>query len=469
MGVSFDLSTDEAHYALYGFFPALSYFDHPPLVGWIQIPFIQLFAGQPPDWAMRVVPMLCHAATLVLLTQFSAIHFGEQAARWTALVIALSPLPHMLGAAQVPDSLLILWAAALLRITDSMCRSQRPVLGQWIGLGLVLGLAGLSKYTAVFFVPAIMLALLMAHGPRLLLGTGPWLAAIIATALISPVIFWNAQHDWVSFVYQGNHGAGKQNWEIYRVLQQLVLQIVVYGPLLTLWPLFLYKNPVAQPSTAAARNRILLMALPVIGLMLFLAGRSNALPHWTASAWLLLAPLAGLAISQQEDKIRGKISRIVAALQAFLCFGLVGWMLSGGTPDPHGLKNPPADLYGWRAAGERAQALAKAHQVDHLAVQNWSIASRLAWYARPLPLHVLDTRFDQFDLWYGDLPRGANAIVIDWSSLAFEIPVGQGQFANCAHLEQHAVQRAGKTLAYFQFYRCENWGGLAAPKARLLP
>ncbi len=38
------LSVDEAHYLLYAYHPALSYFDHPPLVGWVQWPLVTLDA-----------------------------------------------------------------------------------------------------------------------------------------------------------------------------------------------------------------------------------------------------------------------------------------------------------------------------------------------------------------------------------------------------------------------------------------
>jgi len=40
MGFSTELSVDEAHYALYANHLAWSYFDHPPLVGWIQWPLV---------------------------------------------------------------------------------------------------------------------------------------------------------------------------------------------------------------------------------------------------------------------------------------------------------------------------------------------------------------------------------------------------------------------------------------------
>ena len=44
LGWVLGLSGDEAHYALYGANLALSYYDHPPLVGWIQAPLVALHA-----------------------------------------------------------------------------------------------------------------------------------------------------------------------------------------------------------------------------------------------------------------------------------------------------------------------------------------------------------------------------------------------------------------------------------------
>jgi hypothetical protein len=46
------LSPDEAHYAVYGSRPDWSYFDHPPLVGWIQWPALAL-GGAGIWWAMQ--------------------------------------------------------------------------------------------------------------------------------------------------------------------------------------------------------------------------------------------------------------------------------------------------------------------------------------------------------------------------------------------------------------------------------
>ena len=101
-----------------------------------------------------------------------------------------------------------------------------------------------------------------------------------------------------------------------------------------------------------------------------------------------------------------------------------------------------------------------------MGVQNWTLASRLGWYARPLPVYVLEDRFDQFDLWAGDLPAGGNTLLVDWSQLAYVVPMGEHGFADCTLLETQDVQRMGNTISTFRFYACHRWSG-QQPKPRL--
>ncbi|MDH5708302.1 MAG: hypothetical protein OEY75_04255, partial [Hylemonella sp.] len=102
--------------------------------------------------------------------------------------------------------------------------------------------------------------------------------------------------------------------------------------------------------------------------------------------------------------------------------------------------------------------------VARLAVQNWTLASRLAWYARPQPVHVLDPGFDQFSLWSGDLPIGADALLMDWTQMAYQLPVGSGMFESCAPLDSFTVQRLGRPVSGFVFYLCRDWGGQPQPQ-----
>jgi hypothetical protein len=120
-------------------------------------------------------------------------------------------------------------------------------------------------------------------------------------------------------------------------------------------------------------------------------------------------------------------------------------------------------LHGWERAGGRAKELAEQHQLPVLAVQNWTLASRLGWYARPMPVQVLDERFDQFDLWFGAMPQGGNALLVDWSYMAYALPLAPHGFSQCRWLETMPVERWGEPLGYFRFYACYGWIGTPQP------
>ena len=70
IGASIGLSVDEAHYLLYAAHPDWSYFDHPPLVGWVQWPLVALGA---PVWLLRALP-----GTLLLLSAWGVFHVATR-------------------------------------------------------------------------------------------------------------------------------------------------------------------------------------------------------------------------------------------------------------------------------------------------------------------------------------------------------------------------------------------------------
>jgi uncharacterized membrane protein len=79
----------------------------------------------------------------------------------------------------------------------------------WLAVGVAVGLALLSKYTALFFGVSILLWLaLVPNLRRWLLTPWPYLGGLAAFAVFSPVIFWNAQHGWVSLIKQLGRARG---------------------------------------------------------------------------------------------------------------------------------------------------------------------------------------------------------------------------------------------------------------------
>jgi hypothetical protein len=191
-----------------------------------------------------------------------------------------------------------------------------------------------------------------------------------------------------------------------------------------------------------------------------------------------LAPFAGLGLARSWDAGRHLAVRVLVFLQALACVALPAIMLSAGMPFMEGktasaeasdAPNPFADLHGWDAAGARAKLLAAQQGLDAVAVQNWTLASRIGWYARPLKVHVLEDRFDQFDLWAGKLAVGGSALLVDWSQLPYETPIGAHGFAQCTWLDKLEVSRWGYAVSRFDFYACSGWSGQPQPRLRSAP
>lgn len=471
LGAAMGLSVDEAHYLLYAVHPALSYFDHPPLVGWVQWPLV---ATDAPIAVLRLVPGLLWLGTVwgvyrLTLRMAAGQPGAQRAAGWAVGVLVLAPVLHVLGIGLLPDTLLMFLTVALMWQTlEVMQTSSQTRLKPWLLLGLGLGLAGLSKYTAVLAAVAVAVCLLRAHGWRILRNPRVWLALVMALALVVPVAWWNAQNQWISFTYQAQHSAGSA-WRWREVLRFLLVQLLAYGPLLC-WG-FLARRQAARE----VRGLWAFFAVP-FGVLALLSGGGSSLPHWTAPAWVALAPFAGMALARRWDAGRRRLVGLLALGQGLACVALLGLMLTAGQPvvsasaaEVAEQANPFADLYGWEAAGARARTLAEQQHLASVAVQNWTLASRLGWYARPLPVHVLEDRFDQFDLWAGDLPPGGSALLVDWSHMAYALPLAPHGFADCVWLDTQEVRRWGVPIASFRFYACHGWSGKPQPRLKLPP
>jgi 4-amino-4-deoxy-L-arabinose transferase-like glycosyltransferase len=498
------LSPDEAHYALYAAHLDWSYFDHPPLVGWLQWPFVQLGGA---DLLLRIVPMGCWVLTAVGLLRLCDALFPAHLARvggpvlgrraspqpgWSCgavavLLYALSPLQHLLGVALIPDTLMSLWTVLVMAVALALGRRLRADLvwvddrssgaaGQstrrlWGTLGLLLGLAALSKYTAVYLAFGSLAVLWRACGARLLRQPGFWCCAVIACLLAAPVLVWNAAHQWVSFAYQLHHAGGEQPWHFGRMAGFVALQWVLYGLLLGvgLWGALRRGAWRAPGARREAMFLGLAFGLPCLATVAVAAGRGSAMPYWTAFAWVALLPAAASGL-QSFRRRRVAVQRALqsaVAVQALLCVAAATALMTAGwqseVPQPGALgaprpaANPVADLYGWQLAAAHAAGLARQHHVSTLAVMNWSLASRIAWYARPWPVEVLAPHFDQFTLWFGAMQAGQSAVWVDWSMAAFASPVGPQGFAQCQRLDTLPVVHAGRQIAHFNFWLCRGW------------
>lgn len=459
VGAGAGLSVDEAHYALYGLYPDWSYFDHPPLIGWLQALVLMVSDS---TLALRVLPVLMFAASGVLMYRVALTLFPQRSP-WLGFVsVALLQsglMFQLIGMAMLPDTPLLLLGLLLLLVLHRIVTAGR--VQDWLLLGLLMGLSALSKYTAITLVLTVISALAFSGQWRQLRTPGPWLATLLAAVLLIPILYWNMQHDWISFRYQLQHGTGDMHWQLKQFVRSELAQMLAYGFAVVVLALM------ALPQAWRERQDTgvmlcLALGLPVLLLFGWNAGYVMTLPHWAALGWAALLPLAAHTLIRLWHR-RGMrfLVYVSAGYSLLLMLVLFAEMLSPRLPfdtDRH----PMRDLYGWQEAATQAARLhaEMAQQpgvAPQLFVSNWTHASRLAWYARPLSVIPLDQRYDQFDLWYGEVQQGSRGILVIPGEDTVPATGGQRQFARCEARDKLPIMSKGHVISTFSFFACDDY------------
>lgn len=455
------LSVDEAHYALYGLHLDWSYFDHPPMIGWLQAIALQFGDS---NLAMRAFPILLFAGTSWLLYRVTLILFSHETPWLGFISVALlhsGVMFQLLGMSMLPDTPLLLLGLLLLRVLHGVMIEGR--VRYWLWLGALLGLAALSKYTAITLVITVLLALVMSRQWRQLRSPWPWLAIFASALFILPILYWNFRHDWISFAYQLHHGTGKPSWELSRFLLSQAAQFLAYGP-----GLFVFGLIAIAASLPQRRNSgvwlCLSLALPLLLLFGWGGGYEMTLPHWTSLAWAGLTPLIAYWLHSHWQsrwvRVGVRASFVYSAVVIALVFSefISPWMPFKDN------ENPLRDLYGWAQAAQHAEQLRlqikdePAGGTPLLFTANWTYGSRLAWYARPTPVQIVDKRYDQFDVWFGSPLDGARGILVLWPEpQANPLTGGAGQFTACELRDRLPINLRGHLISTFSFYACHGF------------
>src|ERR1700688_4665451 len=194
------LTFDEAYYWMWSKHLAGGYYDHPPMVAYV-IRLGTLMAGDT-EFGVRLVSILLALPMSWAVYRTAAILFGGVRVAATATLLLNATLMAAVGTLIVtPDAPLLVASSFVLLCLAKVLETERGA--WWLAVGAAVGLALLSKYTALFFGPAILIWLVSV--PKLrrwLISPWPYLGGIIALAIFSPVILWNADHHWVSFIKQ---------------------------------------------------------------------------------------------------------------------------------------------------------------------------------------------------------------------------------------------------------------------------
>jgi 4-amino-4-deoxy-L-arabinose transferase-like glycosyltransferase len=335
----------------------LSYFDHPPLHQWIAH-FTALALGE--GAATRLPFVALFAATGWLTFALARRLFGARAGLVALFALNVSPFFFASpGGWVMPDGpLLLALAGAALALAALFfdTPSGRAVWGLWLAAGFWLGLAGLSKYSAALFVVGLVAFLALSPRQRhWFRHPAPYLAALLALAIVSPVFVWNERHFWASFAFQSERGSIEGPWHPLQVGAQILGEIALLSP----W-IFV---PLIRSLFAGARRafedekRLFLTCLALPAIVLFtltpLWG-ARGLPHWPMPGWFFVFPLMGAWVEQRAARYDFRRRAIVwAGLLGAVAILVVSQAATGWAtrlfPLPPGAVDPTLEMLDWSA------------------------------------------------------------------------------------------------------------------------
>ncbi len=453
---TFGLGTDEAHYVLYARFLDLSYFDHPPLVGWTHALFYYTLGTN--EFLARFPAIILFAVTSFLCYRLAFAVGGEKPALYATLALNGSFLLSGLGLMLLPESLLLPVVFALLFTVRRLERS--PDLRSYLLLGLFLGLAGLTKYTAVLFVPALVLYGVMRKRYDILFNPRMLLSAAAALVVILPVLIWNYQHDFVSIRFQFGHVAGEHAPRAAMFLKSLAAQFGAYSP-----PLFLVAFYGFYKAIRSRSETLLLAALlggSVLVFFLYSSLFKFALPHWAAVFYALFIPLGTVFLARDTTPLKRGILVFSIGFSVIVAVLLQAELGTKAFRFPD-YKSPFRGAYGLTDMLRRAnEILAKDPSPNKaLGVTNWTETSRTLYYNRPFGsrLFLIGDGEERYSRWLTDSPLGADILFLNSHFFSKDV----GRETQCRKVEdagQYDILLHGGKVDSFNFVWCRSFGGM---------
>lgn len=220
------LASDEAYYWVWSLKPALSYFDHPPMVSWL------LWLGHPFELlgsAVRWPAVLMGHGTLLIWGSLLKNELSENQLWCWLWLSLLTPLVGFGSLIVTPDlPLLFFWSLSFWIYRQAI---EKPTPFYYSALGLALGFGFLSKYHIVLIVPVLISHLFASKSfvhVRFSLLPFTILSGLLACG---PVLYWNYENGWRSFLFQLNHGFGRTEWQPDWTITYILGQLFLMGPL----------------------------------------------------------------------------------------------------------------------------------------------------------------------------------------------------------------------------------------------
>lgn len=302
VGATLGLGEDESYYWVWSKHLALSYYDHPPMIAYLIALSTHLFGDTP--FAVRFFNILMIPVTSILIYLIALnIYKKESIANGSVFLINIVPMFFLGSILTAPDMpMLFCYTLGLYLFVKIVYESKSYY---WYYLGLVTGLGLLSKYMILFLYLAVFLYLILDEKQRFWFKKPqPYIAFVLSLVMFTPVIIWNYQHQWVSFIFQFYSRHLHHANLLENVIRFLVPQLILITPLF-----FVALIIIVIKKFFSQQERLLLcFGLPPLIVFAIASIFSKSVPTWAIMSYV---PLFILFVANAQHYYKTKLLGIL--------------------------------------------------------------------------------------------------------------------------------------------------------------
>ncbi len=393
-----NLGNDESYYVTYAQQLQINYFDHPPMVGiWIKF-FTANLTLQDSLFFVRLGSLVgCALSSYFIYKTITAISTARAAFAGVFLYNLSFYASITAGLFIFPDTpQMVFWTAAMYFITQVL-KNDRKLL-PWIFFGACAGLSIMSKVHAVFLWGGVFLYALF-YKRSWFANKGFYISAIFTAVIISPILIWNIQNDFITFRFHGERVVvnEKSGFNFMGLLRETIGQLVINNPF-NIGLIILFFTNKYPSNTNNAIKVFKLIGIPLLIIIFLLSMFRTTLPHWSGPAYIALLPIAAIGLSEMSIAKFKLFTRSAFAYNIILIALIIAAVnFYPGTFSKErgvalGKTDISLDAYGWKEGGEKFAAIYKTRNPSSRApmvCNTWWGAHDQYYFARPLNIKMI--------------------------------------------------------------------------------
>ena len=356
IALTIDLGNDEVYYITYARHLQWNYFDHPPFVA-LLIKLTSLNLTLTSDFFIRLGPILLAAINTYFIYAIAKNIKDEKSGIIAAVLYSASIYSSIIaGVFILPDApQLFFWMGSIYFLINIVHPENQSLPKKFYLLlfGLCTGFCIMSKVHGVFLWFGYGLYVLFFD--RKILTNGYFYVAILITAaIISPILFWNIDNNFITYSFHSKRVAINSAINFNSFIREFFGGMLYNNPinyfLIVCSLIACWKNKIA---IAVPHIRILLfLSLPLIGGLLFISLFRETLPHWSGPGYTTLIILTSCYLSEAKTKLQKLIpySLYLITVISFLGILLIRFYpgtLGDKTAITLGGKDATLDMYDW--------------------------------------------------------------------------------------------------------------------------